>query len=150
MPEENSPAVSANSAPRPARNVFKAPRVLACVLCQQRKVKCDRRFPCANCVKASAQCVPATLVPRQRRRRVPERELLERLRRYESLLRQNKIDFEPLHTPGGKTSPGEDVRSIDSPDNEQSDGHAASLDEVTTGKEAAKTDTVFEARLLSP
>lgn len=73
-------------------------RVLACVLCQQRKVKCDRKFPCANCTKSHAQCVPATLLgPSQRRRRFPERELLDRLRRYESLLRQNNISFEPLH-----------------------------------------------------
>lgn len=78
----------------------KTQRVLACVLCQQRKVKCDRKFPCINCIRSSAQCVPAiNLGPRQRRRRFPERELLERLRRYEDLLRQNSIDFEPLHPP---------------------------------------------------
>jgi hypothetical protein len=41
--------------------------------------------------------VPATLAPRRRRRRFPERELLERLRKYEDLLRQNNIKFEPLH-----------------------------------------------------
>ena len=75
----------------------KTQRVLACVLCQQRKVKCDRKVPCGNCVKADLQCVPAALLPRQRRRRFPERDLLERLRRYESLLRQHDIDFESLH-----------------------------------------------------
>jgi len=72
-------------------------RVLACVLCQQRKVKCDRKTPCNNCTKAGVQCVSAALVPRQRRRRFPERELLDRLRHYEELLRQNNIPFEPLH-----------------------------------------------------
>ncbi|KIW88149.1 uncharacterized protein Z519_11260 [Cladophialophora bantiana CBS 173.52] len=72
-------------------------RVLACVLCQQRKVKCDRVFPCANCVRSRAQCVPGSLAKRQRRRRLPERELLERLRKYEDLLRQNNVAFEPLH-----------------------------------------------------
>lgn len=41
--------------------------------------------------------MPATLVPRQRKRRFPERELLERLRKYEDLLRQNNINFESLH-----------------------------------------------------
>lgn len=29
----------------------KASRVLACVLCQHRKIKCDRTMPCSNCVK---------------------------------------------------------------------------------------------------
>ncbi len=75
----------------------KPQRVLACQACQQRKVKCDRRFPCANCVRSQAQCVPAGLVPRQRRRRFPERELLARIRHYESVLQQHKINFEPLH-----------------------------------------------------
>jgi hypothetical protein len=42
-------------------------------------------------------CVPAIQVPHRRKRRVPEREMLDRLRRYEALLRQNGIEFEPLH-----------------------------------------------------
>lgn len=29
----------------------KAHRVLACVLCQHRKIKCDRNTPCSNCLK---------------------------------------------------------------------------------------------------
>jgi hypothetical protein len=79
-------------------------RVLACVLCQQRKVKCDRKFPCANCTKSHTQCLPATIAKRQRRRMFPERELLERLYRYEDLLRQNNIKFDPL-----EKSPSEDA-----------------------------------------
>ncbi|KAH7346294.1 hypothetical protein BKA65DRAFT_502131 [Rhexocercosporidium sp. MPI-PUGE-AT-0058] len=75
----------------------KPQRVLACILCQQRKVKCDRKHPCANCVKARAQCIPATQVTRQRKRRFPERDLLDRLRKYEDILRQNNIKFDPLH-----------------------------------------------------
>lgn len=41
--------------------------------------------------------MPAALVSRQRRRRFPERDLLERLRRYEDLLRQKNVNFQPLH-----------------------------------------------------
>ncbi|OKL63914.1 hypothetical protein UA08_00618 [Talaromyces atroroseus] len=98
----------------------KPPRVLACVLCQQRKVKCDRSFPCANCVRSRAQCVPATLSRRRRRRRFPERELLDRLRMYEDLLRQNSISFEPLH----KDSPG-DIKSNDARSDYDSEAHDA-------------------------
>ncbi|AEO56556.1 hypothetical protein MYCTH_2058263 [Thermothelomyces thermophilus ATCC 42464] len=29
-------------------------RVLACELCQKRKIGCDRKFPCANCIKVRA------------------------------------------------------------------------------------------------
>lgn len=83
----------------------KLKRVLACALCQQRKVKCDRKIPCTRCIQAGAQsrCVAApTVGPRQRRRRFPERELLERLRFYEGLLRENGIEMgEPLHPPIG-------------------------------------------------
>ncbi|KAL4879948.1 hypothetical protein BJY04DRAFT_219753 [Aspergillus karnatakaensis] len=75
----------------------KSLRVLSCVLCQQRKVRCDRTFPCANCIKSKAQCVPSHLNPRRRKRRFPERELLDRVRRYEDLLRQHDIRFDPLH-----------------------------------------------------
>lgn len=84
------------TAPTPPSHRPKPQRVLACVLCQQRKVKCDRKFPCVNCTKSRVKCVPATLTPRRRRRRLPERELLERLYRYEDLLRHNSIKFEPL------------------------------------------------------
>ncbi|KAL2842551.1 hypothetical protein BJY01DRAFT_200660 [Aspergillus pseudoustus] len=75
----------------------KSQRVLSCVLCQQRKIKCDRTFPCANCLKAKVQCVPANQIPRRRKRRFAERELLDRLRHYESLLHQNDIKFNSLH-----------------------------------------------------
>lgn len=83
--------------PEPPSTTSRSSRVLACVLCQQRKVKCDRNFPCANCLRLKAECVPAALHPRRRKRRFPERELLDRVRKYESLLRKNKIDFDPLH-----------------------------------------------------
>ncbi|KAF4241329.1 hypothetical protein CNMCM6805_002429 [Aspergillus fumigatiaffinis] len=73
----------------------RSPRLRACVRCQQRKVRCDHKSPCGNCVAAGTQCVPATLTPR--RRRFQERVLLDRLRYYEGLLRQHNIDFEPLH-----------------------------------------------------
>lgn len=85
------------SASHSPRSVDQKPRrLLACVLCQQRKVKCDHQYPCATCVKARVQCVPATQVSR-RRRRFPERTLLERLRTYENLLTQHNVKFEPLH-----------------------------------------------------
>ena len=81
-------------------HVVKPVRVLACMRCQQRKLKCERRFPCANCVTTGSDCVPTPVMPRQRRRRFTERELLDRIRRYEGLLQQNDIMFEPLHPDG--------------------------------------------------
>jgi len=101
-------------------------RVLACILCQQRKVKCDRRFPCANCIKFRVQCVPAT-APRRRRQRFPEREFLDRIREYEDLLRRNGIKFKPLHGDGdvGKESESPNTGNYSS-EREQSDPPVAS------------------------
>jgi hypothetical protein len=113
--------------------VPKPQRVLACVLCQQRKVKCDRQFPCGNCVKARVQCVPATLAPRQRKRRYPERHLLERLRKYEDLLRQNNIDFVPLHREGSAQK--ESYRDSDLHDEQQLEGIPVDLSSPSTTTE---------------
>lgn len=95
------------SATTSPRSDVRPQRVLACLLCQQRKTKCDRNFPCATCTKSGVQCIPVA-APRQRRRRFPEKELLERVRHLEGLLRQHNIDFEPLHTPvAGEPSPND-------------------------------------------
>ncbi|RLL93538.1 hypothetical protein CFD26_100310 [Aspergillus turcosus] len=129
-PEQSSPRLPLRAATRPSR-------VLACVLCQHRKVKCDRGFPCANCVRAEAQCVPATQV--RRRRRFPERELLERLRRYEDLLRQNNIQFQPLHNSVVETSSSRNARSYDTTNDEKLEGN--SQEEGTPASE-----TKYEAK----
>ena len=95
--------------------------------------------------------MPATLNPRQRRRRFPERELLDRLRRYEGLLRKNNIDFEPLHTPdAGKPSPNDnDVEdgSPDTPLDESSRNRATRPFLLSTNQDpSAESETVFEAK----
>lgn len=80
----------------PANDSTKITRGHSCVLCQQRKVKCDRQKPCSNCIKARADCVVATpLQPRRRRRNVAESDLVVRLKRYERLLKQHNIKLEP-------------------------------------------------------
>ncbi|KAK4154910.1 C6 zinc finger domain protein [Chaetomidium leptoderma] len=125
----------------PTDNPAKPQRVLACLLCQQRKVKCDRKFPCANCVRigAQVQCVPATLAPRQRRRRFPERELLARIRHYEALLHQHNVPFEPLHPPAAPTENSTTTPSnLESPDAPQSTVSAQSEGEPSTQTKAVK------------
>ncbi|KUI54831.1 hypothetical protein VP1G_02149 [Cytospora mali] len=69
----------------------------SCVLCQQRKVRCDKQKPCANCIKAGVGCkVVAPQPPRRRKKKPQERELIDRLRKYEALLSQHGVDFEPI------------------------------------------------------
>ncbi|KAI1115777.1 fungal-specific transcription factor domain-containing protein [Nemania sp. NC0429] len=68
-----------------ASTLAKTPRILACVLCQSRKIKCDRHSPCSNCVKANVSCTPSTPAP-PRKRRKPNQDLQQRLARCEELL----------------------------------------------------------------
>ncbi|KAL6233618.1 hypothetical protein BDW75DRAFT_184788 [Aspergillus navahoensis] len=114
-------------------------RVLSCVLCQQRKVKCNRTFPCANCVKSKAQCIPAGLLPRRRKRRFPERELLHRLRQYETLLWRNGIEFEPLHRePAGESDGHQSPGSIEPDDRDPTPRVLSSRPESSGGAYEAK------------
>ena len=60
----------------------------ACVLCQQRKVKCDRNTPCSACTKSRVECIYRDPVPpRRRKRRTPEDLLIAKVKRYEELLK---------------------------------------------------------------
>ncbi|OTB03781.1 hypothetical protein M426DRAFT_23509 [Hypoxylon sp. CI-4A] len=86
-------------------SMVKVTRGHSCVLCQQRKVRCDKSKPCSNCVKAGVECrVVPPQPPRRRKKRIPERDLVERLRKYETLLSQNGIEFDSL---------GPDVKIVD-------------------------------------
>lgn len=120
----------------------KPQRILSCVLCQERKIKCDRSTPCSQCVKANVQCVPASLAPRQRRRRFPERELLERIRHYEGLLQQNDIRFEPLHASGAK----EDQKAGTSKPDARSKAPVVTRVRSASSEVDSRSETIYEAK----
>jgi hypothetical protein len=84
--------------------LHKQPRVLACVLCQHRKIKCDRNTPCSNCLKANVTCTPSTPAPARKRRR-PNQDLQERLARCEELLKQYADNGSGPPTPVAHTAP---------------------------------------------
>ena len=123
----------------------KPQRVLACLMCQQRKIKCNRNFPCSNCIKSQTECIPAALVQRRRRRRFPERELLDRLRKYEDLLRQNKIPFEPLHKESTKEKGLPTGDSVDASDDEHPEPRSR---EASTPSSTVKSERVYEAKYV--
>ncbi|KAH8889019.1 hypothetical protein GQ53DRAFT_723806 [Thozetella sp. PMI_491] len=75
----------------------RSPRPLACVSCQQRKIRCDRVFPCSHCTKSGLACVPSTPAPRRPRRGMRQ-ELQDRLIKCEALLRD-------IGTPVDKSQP---------------------------------------------
>ncbi|OKO93642.1 hypothetical protein PENSUB_11921 [Penicillium subrubescens] len=91
----NSPSASENSpnsarsgvlatAPRPVSDIASA---RSCVTCRRRKVRCNKRSPCSNCVKAGVDCIfpPPGRAPRKSKR-PPDAELLSRLRRLEGVI----------------------------------------------------------------
>jgi len=88
---------SAPAPPPTEQAVMKLTRGHSCVLCQQRKVRCDKLKPCANCKKAQVECrVVPPQPPRRRKKKPHERDLIERIRRYEALLSQAGVNFDPI------------------------------------------------------
>lgn len=123
-------------------------RQLACVLCQQRKVKCDHNYPCATCVKARVQCVQATQAPRRRRRQFPERELLVRLRQYEDLLSQHNIKYEPLHTNPQSTEDKNSPASTGKASNESDDDELGKSGQGLPGTPGSMRTKVYESKRM--
>lgn len=109
-------------------------QLYSCLQCKHRKVKCDRIDPCGNCEKAGAECVYRTPPPPKRKKRkhqqgdafekgsttgnedaeTPlyainstserEHELLEKIRKYESLLKDlGALKRSTVHSPDKRT-----------------------------------------------
>ena len=69
----------------------------SCVLCYQRKVKCDGQRPCSTCAKNQIECISKVPIVPRRKARAPaikEDILLERLRRCEALLKLHGLNLE--------------------------------------------------------
>ena len=81
-----SPHLSTNTSNKPTASKIDVNQ-RSCVTCRRRKVRCNKRDPCSNCVKAGVECefpVPGR-APRKPRR-PPDAELLARLRRLEGVV----------------------------------------------------------------
>ena len=81
-----SPNPSASATPLPPSNTgLLNPR--SCTICRRRKVKCDKKQPCSNCVKAHSVCVfPAPGRAPRKPRKPQDAELMDRLRRLEGVV----------------------------------------------------------------
>ena len=76
-------------------------REFACLLCRQRKVRCDRQDPCSNCLKAQMQCSFVAPV-RGKREKKPKKKpkavyegLHAKLHRYERMLEKHGEKLDP-------------------------------------------------------
>ena len=118
---------------------IKLTRGTSCVLCQQRKVRCDKNKPCANCVKAGVECrIVPPQPPRRRKKRLQEKDLIERLKKYEILLSEHGVKFDAI-TPDlrGDGSQLDDVDELENdfeglkttPEASSSPGNASQADQ---------------------
>ncbi|KAI4170684.1 MAG: hypothetical protein LQ343_004782 [Gyalolechia ehrenbergii] len=75
----------------------RGPQPHSCVVCQRRKVKCDRANPCSNCVRHKVECeFRAPAPPRRRKRQSPDAHIHAKLRRYEDILQKYGVKPEDL------------------------------------------------------
>jgi hypothetical protein len=93
--------VSSETTPEPPPTIAhdqQTQKSFSCVLCAQRKVKCDKRpGGCNNCSKARVPCIyKAPPPPRRRRKGVRDVDVITQLRIYENALREAGIDPETL------------------------------------------------------
>lgn len=118
---------------QPDLSAMKLTRGTSCVLCQQRKVRCDKNKPCANCVKAGVECrVIPPAPPRRRKKRLQEKDLVERLKKYESLLSEHGVKFDAI---------GHDLRS-EGPQLDEVDELENDFEGLNTSPEASASPSV--------
>ncbi|KAI0974622.1 hypothetical protein F4678DRAFT_458582 [Xylaria arbuscula] len=88
----------------------------SCVLCRQRKVKCDRRQPCSNCIRAGSNCVhpPGPGRAAKRPRQAVDTKVLDRLSQLETTIRrlQQQAKDREVDPHKTSTSPSDHAPSI--------------------------------------
>jgi hypothetical protein len=86
MSNKNSPT-GAQRPNGPSSGAGGPPNPRSCVTCRKRKVKCDKKNPCSNCVRAKIDCIfPGPGRAPRKSKKPPDAELLERLRRLEGVV----------------------------------------------------------------
>jgi hypothetical protein len=140
-----------NSTASPAPTRGGATRAHACVLCQQRKVKCSRETPCSACIKSRVECVyrdPAP--PRRRKRRTPEDILLAKLKRYEELLENAGVKVDPVGGASGGAGDGtgddEHFEDYDSRRNSEVDNASHSAQDEYTARQTPLSGGLLSER----
>ncbi|CAI6309239.1 unnamed protein product [Periconia digitata] len=96
MSTDASPTPPESTEPSHRQQPFQ--KSFSCVLCAQRKVRCDRTAGgCSNCIRSRVNCVYKTPPPPRRQKRgLREVDSRARLRIYEEVLRKLGVDPEAL------------------------------------------------------
>ncbi|CAO1620806.1 unnamed protein product [Parajaminaea phylloscopi] len=111
-------------------------RQYSCDACYRSKSKCDKGSPCSYCVRHGVVCMPSQVETsdRPRKRRFPEAELLDRIRKYEAALESYGADLDAIRNGRFTVEKSRRTRPrFDSPD-------SRSTDRQTDGKESEAAD----------
>ena len=106
----------------------------SCVTCRRRKVRCDKRNPCSNCVKQGIECIfPGPGRAPRKARKPPDAELLLRLRKLEGVVKSlgAQVDED-----GGITHTGRAMASIQDQLSQNSSGESPEPEEGTSKRSA--------------
>ncbi|KAI8632124.1 hypothetical protein F5Y19DRAFT_423436 [Xylariaceae sp. FL1651] len=112
----------------------------SCVLCRQRKVKCDRRQPCSNCTRAGTTCVhppgAGRAAKRPRQNQAIDAKILDRLSQLEATIRRLQQETKELEADSHATSKASSHHASSRPSQARDSG------DLTT--DASPTTTVNE------
>lgn len=73
MEEQSQDPPSQSQSPSKGDKSDKPIKAFSCLRCFERKVKCDKNHPCANCVKSNVDCVfRIPSAPRRKKKRATE------------------------------------------------------------------------------
>ncbi|KAF2237244.1 hypothetical protein EV356DRAFT_511953 [Viridothelium virens] len=79
----------------------------SCVTCRRRKVKCDKKHPCSNCVRAHIDCIyPAPGRAPRKVKKSTDGDLMDRLRRLEGIMKSLEPEIEEHHSVNGNSRQG--------------------------------------------
>ncbi|KAG9792325.1 hypothetical protein KCU88_g862, partial [Aureobasidium melanogenum] len=75
--------------------------VYSCVRCSDRKVKCDRDYPCGACKKHNAECTYRPARHSRKRLKLLERDaLIDRVQQYEAFIKEQGFHPQAVSRPG--------------------------------------------------
>jgi hypothetical protein len=114
----------------------------SCLICHKRKVKCDRGRPCSNCARNNVECEYRAPPPPKRRKRNTEIDLVEKLRKYEHLLKKQGIQLDE----DGNLVDGDDNDLLQSSDTEERSSKRPSLQPpaISKPKSQSRTESSFK------
>lgn len=142
--DRSPPTTTENDAPAgpPKQQVDSQGRTLnprSCVTCRKRKVKCDKIHPCSNCNRAHIECVfPSPGRAPRKARKLGEgrdKELLERLRRLEGVVKGMGVEVPANEKTSGKDDSAAEAEGVAITSN----GENADVQKETNGNTEGET-----------